>query len=77
MKSIQAEMGDANIGLGPGIGGAPGGDMKDPMAALFGDAEGGEIPAGMKELFESFANMGGPSANAAGQGRPSSGSTNN
>ena len=36
------------------------GGGKDPLAGLLGDAGGGELPAGMKEIFESLANMGGP-----------------
>ena len=60
MKAIQSEMGD----LGPGFGGlgglrGPPGDMKDPLAGLFGDQGTGDMPAGMKEIFESLANMGG------------------
>ena len=46
-------MGDMGPGFG-GLGGPPG-DMKDPLAGLLGD--GGDLPAGMKDLFEGL--MGG------------------
>ena len=56
-------MGDMGPGLGmgggPGFGLGGGEDMKDPLAGLLGEAGAGDMPPGMKELFESLANMGG------------------